>query len=96
MRLRFTPTARTQFLEAVEYIHRDKPSAASDFRKRVEKSLKRLIRFPNSGRSLPEFPELPYREVVISPYRFFYRIAGKTIWIIAVWHGAQLPSEPER
>ncbi len=96
MRLSFTPTARTQFLEAVDYIRRDKSSAASDFRKRAEKSLKRLIRFPNSGRPLPEFPELPYREVVIPPYRFFYRVEGKTIWIIAVWHGAQLPGEPER
>jgi plasmid stabilization system protein ParE len=96
MRIRFTPTARSQFLKAVEHIQRDKPRAASEFRKRAEKSLRRLIRFPNSGRSLPEFPELPYREVVIPPYRFFYRVEKKTIWIVTVWHGAQLPSQPER
>ena len=94
MRIRFTPTARTQFLEAIGHIHRDKPKAATLFRKKAERSLRRLIRFPNSGRSLPEFPELPFREVVVSPYRFFYRVEKKTIWIIAVWHGAQLPSDP--
>jgi putative ABC transport system substrate-binding protein len=31
--------------------------------------LKRLERFPNSGRHLPEFPELPHREVIVWPYR---------------------------
>ena len=44
---------------------------------------------------IPEFPELPYREVVVPPYRFFYRTEGKTVWIVAVWHGAQLADEPE-
>jgi plasmid stabilization system protein ParE len=94
MRIRFTPTARAQFLQAVRHIHRDKPKAAIGFRKKAEKSLKRLIRFPESGRHLPEFPELPYREVVVPPYQFFYRIKKKTVWIIAVWHGSQLPDEP--
>jgi plasmid stabilization system protein ParE len=43
---------------------------------------------------LPEFPELPYRELIATTYRFFYRIDGKTVWIVAVWHGAQLPDAP--
>ena len=94
MKLRFTPTARAQFLEVIAYIHRDNPKAASDFRKRAEKSLRRLIRFPNSGRPLPEFPEFPHREVIVTPYRFFYQSDRRTIWVVAVWHGAQLPEKP--
>ncbi|MDY0376255.1 MAG: type II toxin-antitoxin system RelE/ParE family toxin [Desulfobacterium sp.] len=90
----FTPSARTQFLSALSYIYNDKPSAAVNFKNRVEKTLRRLEDFPESGRIIPEFPELSYREVIISPYRFFYRIKADTIWIIAVWHGAQLPKEP--
>jgi plasmid stabilization system protein ParE len=43
---------------------------------------------------IPEFPELPHREVVIRPYRFFYRVEKKTIWIVAVWHGAQETKDP--
>ena len=43
---------------------------------------------------LPEFPDLPFREVVIAPYRFFYRVKGEAVWVVAVWHGAQLPDEP--
>ena len=91
MKVRFTASARDQFLVALAYIRRDKPSAAVRFRKRAETSLKRLQRFPASGRVIAEFPELPYREVIVPPYRFFYRVKGDTAWIVAVWHSAQIP-----
>lgn len=89
MRIRFTPSARLQFLGAVRYIQRENRSAAARFRERVERVLRRLESYPESGRLIPEFPELPHREVIISPYRFFYRIEKKTVWIVAVWHGAR-------
>jgi len=89
VRVRFTPSARLQFLEALAYIRRDEPSAAQSFRKGSEHVLRRLEKYPESGRAIPEFPELPHREVVIIPYRFFYRVEKKTIWVVAVWHGAQ-------
>ena len=95
MKVLFTPSARTQFLAAIAYIYRENPLAAVAFRQKAEKVLSRLQKFPQSGRALPEFPDLPFREVIISSYRFFYRIKGKAIWIVAVWHGAQLPKEPQ-
>jgi toxin ParE1/3/4 len=95
VKVRFTPSARTQFLSALTYIRRDKPSAATSFRDRSEKILRRLEDFPESGSIIPEFPELPYREVIISPYRFFYKIKTDVVWIVAVWHGAQLPKGPQ-
>lgn len=49
---------------------------------------------PESGRRIPEFPELPHREVIVKPYRFFYRVEKDVAWVVAVWHGAQLPAEP--
>lgn len=95
MKDRFTSTARAQFLSALTYIRRDNPGASLNFRERVETVLRRLEEFPDSGRVVPEFPELPYREVIIAPYRFFYRVKGEIVWIVAVWHGAQLPEEPK-
>ena len=95
MKVRFTSSARAQFLSELTYIRRDNPLAALNFRERVEKVLRRLEEFPNSGRVVPELPELPYREVIIPPYRFFYRVKGKVVWIVAVWHGAQRPKDPE-
>lgn len=89
MKVKFTPSARQQFLDGITYIQRDKPSAARNFRQRTERVLQRLEDYPLSGRLIPEFPELPHREVIISPYRFFYRVEKKTVWIVAVWHSAQ-------
>ena len=94
MKVRFTPSARTQFLAAIAYIYRKNPTAAIAFRHKSEKSLSRLHKFPQSGRILPEFPDLPFREVIVAPYSFFYRVKGKIVWIVAVWHGVQLPKEP--
>ena len=95
MKIGFTASARIQFLSALTYIRRDNLQAAQRFRRRAETVLRRLEQFPESGRVVPEFPELPYREVIVSPYRFFYRVKGEVIWIVAVWHGAQLPGEPK-
>ena len=93
--VRFTPAARVQFLAALAYIRGEDPSAAVAMRQRAAESLARLRSYPESGRVLPEFPELPFREVVVPPYRFFYRMKSDTVWIVAVWHGAQLPDEPD-
>jgi toxin ParE1/3/4 len=96
VKIRFTPSGKAQFLSAVRYILRDNPAAAQRFRIKAETTLRRLERFPLSGRAIPEFPSLPYREVLCPPYRSFYRIEETTIWVVAVWHGAQLPEEPGR
>jgi plasmid stabilization system protein ParE len=92
--VRFTPSARLQFLEAVAYIRRDKPRAARAFRDKAQKVLRRLEEHPGPGRLIPEFPDLPHREVIVSPYRFFYRVEKKTVWVLAVWHGAQEAGKP--
>jgi plasmid stabilization system protein ParE len=95
VKIRFTPTARQQFLDAITYIRRDKPSAARQFREKAEEHLRRLERSPDSGRHIPEFPNLAFREVNIRPYRFFYRVEGTDVWVVAVWHSAQLPEGPK-
>ena len=95
MKVRFTPSGRLQFLTALAYVQRDNPPAARKLRERAERVLRRLAKYPKSGRLIPEFPELPYREVVVPPYRFFYRVEVKTVWVVAVWHGAQLPGDPQ-
>lgn len=69
--------------------------AAVNFRKKAEKTLSRPEKFPESGRLIPEFPDLPFRDVIVRPYRFFYKIKDGTVWVIAVWHSAQLREGPE-
>jgi plasmid stabilization system protein ParE len=94
VKVKFTSTARSQFLEGLEHIRQDSPTAALRFREKAEQVLRRLEEYPESGRNIPEFPALPHREVIVRPYRFFYRVVGKTVWVVAVWHSAQLPEGP--
>ncbi len=94
MKVQFTPGARLQLLEVVAFIRSDKPAAARRFRDRVGRGLRKLEKFPEAGRLIPEFPDLPHREIVIGAYRFFYRPEKKVIWIVAVWHAAQQVSNP--
>lgn len=95
MKVRFTPSARGQFLDSLEYIKAENPFAAAALLDRVKGSLRRLTAHPLSGRKIPEFPEIAHREVIVPPYRFFYRVEKSTVWIVAVWHGAQLPASPQ-
>lgn len=94
MKVRFTPGGREQFLSAIAYIRRDNAKAAASFRRKVEKVLRRLEKFPESGRVIPEFSYLPSREVIVPPYRFFYGARGGTVWVVAAWHVAQMPRSP--
>ncbi|MBF0139081.1 MAG: type II toxin-antitoxin system RelE/ParE family toxin [Magnetococcales bacterium] len=95
MKLRFTTSARTEFLAAFKTICRENPTAAQAYFQRAKHVLQRLEPFPYSGRSLPEFPDLPHREVIVPPYRFIYRVSDDTVWVVAVWHGARLLANPE-
>lgn len=95
MKVLFTPAARAQFLDALAYIRAESPAAAQGVLERSQAALRQLRDFPESGHPLPGFPDLPHREVLVEPYRFFYRIASGTVWIVGVWHGRQLPDDPE-
>lgn len=94
MTVRFTPTAEAKLLAAVAYILDESPSAAWSFHDRALEATSRLRDYPKSGRMIPEFPTLPYREIIVPPYRIFYRIFGEEVWIVDVWHDSQIPNEP--
>ena len=93
--VRFTPTADAQFLAVIAHIGAESPSAAIAFKDRTLHTLSRLGPFPESGRAVPEYPALPFREIIVAPYRFFYQVRSDAVWIVAVWHGAQLVDPPE-
>jgi toxin ParE1/3/4 len=93
--IRFTPTADAEFLGVIACIGAGRPSAAVAFKNQALNTLFRLSDFPESGRTVPEYPALPFREVIVAPYRFFYQVKVDAVWIVAVRHGAQLADPPE-
>jgi toxin ParE1/3/4 len=72
-----------------DYIEEDSPHAAVVVDERIRVQVRQLLQFPETGR--PGRVE-GTRELVISrtPYIAAYRIAGDTVRILRVLHGAQL------
>lgn len=78
-----------------DYIAKDSPMYAQLTVKRILESIERLEHFVESGRHLPEFPDLPYREVISGSYRIIYRYDADSneINIVTVVHGRRLLTE---
>ncbi|MBI5676454.1 MAG: type II toxin-antitoxin system RelE/ParE family toxin [Nitrospirae bacterium] len=78
-----------------DYIARDSPLYARYQVESISASLERLCVFPESGRHLPEFPQLPHREVIVDNYRVIYRYDSSIdeVKIVAVVHGSRLLKE---
>ncbi len=83
-RIIWTTPALEDLEQIAEYIALDKPTAAGKLVRSVFSAVDRLSKFPKSGRVPPELTGPAYREVVVSPCRVFYRIQGKTIYILHV------------
>jgi addiction module RelE/StbE family toxin len=94
--VRWTQRARDDLRDIHDFIARDSPRAAEALVERLLTATERLAVFPESGRVVPEFPALGYREIIVSSYRVLYRLADNTVWITAVVHGRRLlRSEPD-
>lgn len=94
MNLRYTAPAEAAYAAAFIYLFERNPSAALRFEQEVEQAFDRVARHPNLGHYIPEYPAAPYKEIIVWSHRFFYRVVKQTIWVVGVWHGAQIPAEP--
>ena len=78
-------------LEAIaEYIAADSPTYAGIVVKKVVSETKMLVRFPRSGRKVPEFDDDNVRELIVYSYRIIYRLQDDEVVIAAVIHGKRL------
>lgn len=75
-----------------DFIATDSPFYARVQVERLITAAERLVHFPESGRSLPEFPHLPHRELIVGSYRIIYRYepAAEVAMIVTVVHSARL------
>ena len=78
-------------LDAIaDYIALENAAAARGLVQQVLAGVERLQKFPRIG-SLPnELMGLPYRQLIVSPCRIFYRMEKKVIYIVHVLRGEQL------
>ena len=96
MRVLFwTKQAQADLAAISAFISQDSPHYASVVITRLIAATDRLVPFPESGRTVPEFENPLIREVVLKPYRIVYRLVDTDeIHILTVHHGSQrFPSE---
>ena len=90
MNIIWSPTARTNIKEIIEYISEDNPDAALTLIDQFETKVEKLKQNPESGRVLPETKNDKIREVVVHKnYGVIYEINPDIIEILTVRHFRQ-------
>ena len=93
--VRWTPQAVDDLEAICLFIARDAPSVAAVFAQRAFDVADRLVRFPESGRIVPEINNPSFREIILGNYRLIYRIRSGDVQILTVHHGARQLSAKE-
>lgn len=88
-RISWSPRAAKNLEEICNYIAKDSKYYATIFAKRINVIVKGLIRFPKSGRVVPEYKNQNIREKIYENYRIVYRLKEEDIEIVAICHGAK-------
>lgn len=71
----------------VEYMRRYSPERAERVGRAILSAADRLAMFSLSGRMVPEFPALPFREVIVEQHRLIYRVGEENqVFILALVH----------
>jgi plasmid stabilization system protein ParE len=70
-----------------EYIAEDNETAAADWVRRLRTQARRAIRFPRSGRVVPEFEREDLREFIFRGYRIVYLVRDKDLCVLTVFEG---------
>jgi toxin ParE1/3/4 len=79
MIIKWSPLSAEKLTDIVKHIYEDNPNAARKLAASIFTSVEKLIRFPESGRVVPELENPKYREILISNYRVIYSIVENAI-----------------
>lgn len=82
--------AREDLKGIVLYIRQYSPEAAQRMAAKIKEKATRLELFPDSGRILPEYPDLPFREIIVGNYRVIYEYKEGRVEILTVRHSKRL------
>lgn len=89
MRVEWSDFARDDLDDLVRYISRDSAFYARRFGQKVVLATRRLRKFPESGRMIPEAEDPALREIIVQGYRVMYRLETARVLILAVMHGTR-------
>jgi len=94
-KIEWTKRALKDLHDIYEFIAKDSSRYAQIQVENIQDSISNLISFPLMGRKVPEFPHLPYREILVGNYRVLYRYDDEEnqLYVMAVVHGRRLLKE---
>lgn len=76
-KIKWTKRALSDLKDIHDYIKKDYPQYAKIQIEKIQKATSKIKSHPKIGRILPEFPKLPYREIISGNYRIVYRYDKK-------------------
>lgn len=85
------PSARQDLTDITSYIAQHDPAAALRLGDQLLDVAETLARFPDRGRTVPEFHRPNWREVIFRSFRIIYRVnrAKRQIQVSRFWHAAR-------
>lgn len=90
MRLVWSPLALDHVAEIAEEIAADGQQAADGWIDTILSAAERVVRFPHSGRVVPEVRREDIREIVEGSYRIIYRVDSDQVSVLTFRHSRQL------
>lgn len=93
--INWTVRARNDLHDIYAFIAKDSCRYAQTQIETIQNTVSNLTSFPLMGHKVPEFSNLPYREILVGNYRILYRFEEEPnrILIMAVAHGRRLLKE---
>ncbi len=86
----WTASAEQDLREIIDFIARDNPENALKILKEIREKTSELKHYPERGRVVPELQSqgiLLYRELLIAPWRIFYRIRDAQVTVLSMLDG---------
>jgi toxin ParE1/3/4 len=89
--VKLLPQAEEDFLEIIEYISEENPTAAENIADRFEKSFILLSENPLAGSKARDnrLRLLQYRYLIVGRYLIFYLVKSKGVIVCRILHGAR-------
>ena len=88
-RLAWSPRSLRDLESIRAYIARDSSLYADLVVQRIVRATERLLRFPESGRIVPEIGQPSLRELIVRPFRVVYRLRGESVEIVTVFRATR-------
>lgn len=94
MRVRYTPQARSDLDDILEYLSTRSPQGARNVKRALRRTLDLIGRFPESGRVTGEQGTrvLPLSHY---PYLVYWIVEDGQAWVVHIRHGARRPWRQE-